>query len=83
MRTIARLLQPSAAWLAAAFLSFAPAAQAAPCAGFDDVDDASAFCGNVAWLKNRAITLGCTPATNYCPGAPVSRLAMAAFLKEL
>jgi len=55
----------------------------APCAGFTDVDDTSAFCPNVEWLKNRAITLGCTSATLYCPGDAVSRLAMAAFMNRL
>ncbi len=59
-----------------------PAAQAAPCAGFDDVDAADAFCPNVEWIRNRGITLGCT-ATLYCPTGAVSRLAMAAFLNRL
>jgi hypothetical protein len=54
----------------------------APCAGFSDVDDASPFCPSVEWLKNRAITTGCT-ATEYCPTSPVSRLAMAAFMNRL
>ena len=35
-------------------------ASAASCAGFVDVDDASAFCANVTWIRNRGITLGCT-----------------------
>jgi hypothetical protein len=56
---------------------------AAPCAGFTDVDTSSSFCPNVEWLKNRQITLGCTSATLYCPGDAVSRLAMAAFLNRL
>ncbi len=55
----------------------------AVCSGFTDVDPASAFCANVKWLKNRAITLGCTSATLYCPTAVVSRLAMAAFMNRL
>ena len=63
-------------------LAIAPAAMAAPCAGFTDVDDSSAFCVNVEWLKNRAITLGCTT-TTYCPSDAVSRLAMAAFMNRL
>ena len=70
-------------WLAAASLmSVSSLAGAAPCAGFADVDSASAFCPNVEWLKNRAITLGCSPAA-YCPADPVSRLAMAAFMNRL
>lgn len=62
--------------------AFSPRAEAAPCAGFDDVDDGSPFCQAVEWMKNRAITLGCT-ATSYCPADAVSRLAMAAFMKRL
>lgn len=54
----------------------------AQCAGFTDLDLGSPFCPNVEWLRNRAITLGCT-ATTYCPGDAVSRLAMAAFLNRL
>ena len=55
---------------------------AAPCAGFVDVDDASAFCPNVDWVRNRGITVGCT-AAEYCPGANVTRLQMAAFLNRV
>ncbi|GIK86928.1 MAG: hypothetical protein BroJett026_24090 [Betaproteobacteria bacterium] len=68
--------------LAAAF-AFVPAAHAAPCAGFDDVDDASPFCASVAWMKNRAITLGCGDGSAYCPDDAVTRLQMAAFMKRL
>src|SRR5687768_3526177 len=57
-------------------------ASAASCAGFVDVDDASAFCANVTWIRNRGITLGCT-ANQYCPDASVTRLQMAAFLNRL
>lgn len=65
-----------AMWLASG------AALAASCAGFTDVDTSSSFCVNVAWLKTHNITLGCT-ATTYCPGQPVTRLQMAAFLNRL
>ena len=64
-------------------LALAPAAIAAPCADFTDVDSGSDFCPNVEWLKNRRITLGCTSATTYCPGEAVARLTMAAFLSRL
>jgi len=47
------------------------------------VEDTSQFCPNVEWLKNRAITLGCTSTTLYCPSDVVSRLAMAAFMNRL
>src|SRR5688500_14594709 len=50
-----------------------PAAFAAPCAGFDDVEDTSEFCTNVEWVRNRAVTLGCFAAL-YCPDANVTRL---------
>jgi hypothetical protein len=63
-------------------VGFAPAASAAPCSGFADVDHSSGFCPNVEWLKNRSITLGCA-AGAYCPNDAVSRLAMAAFMNRL
>jgi hypothetical protein len=68
--------------LATAMLA-ASAAQAAPCAGFNDVDSTNTFCPNVEWLKNRGVTLGCTSVTEFCPADPVSRLAMAAFMQRL
>src|SRR5688572_28835994 len=61
---------------------FAPAVLAAPCAGFSDVEDTSAFCANVTWLKNRQVTAGCT-ASLYCPHDPANRLQMAAFMNRL
>ncbi|HEX6945491.1 MAG TPA: hypothetical protein VF196_04800 [Casimicrobiaceae bacterium] len=68
--------------LAATAILLTPAALAAPCAGFTDVDGASLFCPSVEWIKNRSVTTGCT-ATEYCPSSPVSRLAMAAFMNRL
>jgi hypothetical protein len=56
---------------------------AIPCAGFVDVDDASGFCPNVEWVKNRSIALGCTSTPSYCPGEPMSRQEMAAAMKQL
>jgi hypothetical protein len=55
----------------------------AACAAFIDVPGSSPFCANVAWLKNRKVTLGCAIADSYCPADPVIRLAMAAFMKRL
>jgi hypothetical protein len=52
------------------------------CAGFSDVPAADPFCPNVEWIRNRGVTLGCT-ATTYCPGSPVTRLQMAAFMNRL
>ena len=71
------------ALLAASMLTSASDALAAPpCAGFNDVDSSSQFCGNVEWIKNRGVTLGCTE-TTYCPLDAVNRLAMAAFMNRL
>jgi len=64
----------------------AAAAQAAPCAGFTDVDSVTvgpSFCANVEWIKNRGVTLGCTSTTLYCPNDSVTRLQMAAFMNRL
>jgi hypothetical protein len=62
----------------------ATTARAADCVGFTDVTDdgPNGFCPSVEWMKNRSVTSGCG-ATTYCPGNPVSRLAMAAFMKRL
>ena len=70
-------------WLLAALASAALSdALAAPCAGFTDVQDSHGFCPNIAWLKNRAVTFGCTE-TTYCPDGSVNRLQMAAFMNRL
>ena len=37
----------------------------------------------MGWLKNRAITLGCTSTTLFCPNDAVNRLQMAAFMNRL
>ena len=68
-----------------AALTLAPATSvvAAPCAGFNDVDTASGFCGNVEWIKNRKVTLGCTSPAEFCPNQFVTRLQMAAFMNRL
>ncbi len=77
-----RLVQLAAA---SVLIALSASVSAAPCAGFQDLDDSSAFCANVAWLKNRAITLGCTtvPVPAYCPNDNVLRSSMAAFLNRL
>ena len=46
------------------------------------MDAGSAFCADVTWIRNRSITVGCTDEL-FCPAAPVTRLAMAAFLRRL
>lgn len=69
--------------LALALLAASPHANA-QCAGFTDVSGTSIqpTCANVTWLKNRAVTLGCT-ATTYCPNEGVGRLQMAAFMNRV
>jgi len=52
------------------------------CGGFSDVTTSDIYCGAVEWLKNRAVTLGCT-ATTYCPNDVVTRASMALFLNRL
>jgi hypothetical protein len=47
-----------------------------------DVDPRNAFCPNVEWVRNRAVTLGCEVGV-YCPTQLVNRLQMAAFLNRL
>jgi hypothetical protein len=72
-----------ARWLAApALAGFAPVAFAL-CSGFTDVDGASGFCPSIDWLRNRAITVGCTSNTVFCPDSTVTRLQMAAFMNRL
>ena len=39
-------------------LLLAGSAHADPCVGFTDVSTSDSYCPNVAWLKNRAVTLG-------------------------
>jgi hypothetical protein len=83
---VMRIWSRLAACAAALAIAANGTAAAAPCAGFTDVVDTvvgAAFCQHVEWLKNRAITLGCTSATLYCPNDAVSRLQMAAFLNRL
>lgn len=60
----------------------APSAQA-QCAGFSDVSFAQPFCGDVTWLKNRQVTLGCSSTSTFCPTDPVIRLSMAAFMNRV
>jgi hypothetical protein len=69
--------------LAVASLIVTPVALAAPCSGFTDVQDTDPLCPNVDWLRNRAITLGCTSSTLFCPTDIVTRLSMAAFMNRL
>ena len=45
-------------------------------------DDGSVFEADIEWIAAQGITLGCNPPANdqYCPGSPVTRGQMAAFL---
>lgn len=56
--------------------------EAAPCAGFVDVDDASPYCPAVSYLRSRGITAGCA-ADLYCPNDAVTRRTIAVFLMRL
>jgi hypothetical protein len=73
----------SASLFLAVVLLASPAVQAQDCAGFTDVAFNNRFCPNVEWVKNRSITLGCASTSLYCPGDPVTRLSMAAFMNRL
>lgn len=64
-------------------LALAMPVEAAPCAGFTDVDSTNPFCSNIEWLKNRGITIGCTSLTLYCPANVVTRESMSIFLQRL
>ena len=68
--------------LAATAFALAGGAGAQSCSGFGDVNASESICTDITWLKNRGITQGCTQ-TEYCPDAPVNRLAMAAFMNRL
>jgi hypothetical protein len=72
------------AWIFCAFAATlaSPAVNAAPCGVFVDVQDTDLFCTEITWMKNRAITLGCT-ANQYCPAQFVRRDQMAAFIYRL
>lgn len=67
-------------WLVAAPVQ--AAACAAGTSSFTDVQDSAIYCSNTQWLKNRAVTTGCT-GTTYCPNDAVTRAAMALFLNRL
>ena len=54
----------------------------AQCDTFTDVLATDTFCPSAQWLKNRQITLGCTP-TMYCPSGNVTRAQMALFMNRL
>ena len=60
----------------------APSVRAQNCAPFTDVLASSGFCGNIQWIYNRGITLGCTT-NQFCPAQFVRRDQMAAFLYRL
>jgi hypothetical protein len=82
-------MQPTKSMLASvasALLLSAGVANGAACTGappFTDVAQGSNYCTDAEWLKNRAITLGCTSSTLFCPNDVVTRGAMALFMQRL
>lgn len=52
---------------------------------FTDVPDSNVFHGDIAWLAENGVTLGCNPPgnTEFCPDESVSREQMAAFMHRL
>ncbi len=54
----------------------------ASCGGFSDVTGTDIFCNSAEWLRNRGVTLGCTP-TAFCPADTVTRAQMALFMQRL
>jgi hypothetical protein len=54
----------------------------AHCGEFGDVVAGDPFCANVAWIRNRGVTLGCEPGT-FCGSLAVTRLALSAFFNRL
>jgi hypothetical protein len=52
---------------------------------FKDVPTSNVFHDAIDWMKENKITIGCNPPANdkYCPGTPVTRGQMAAFMKRL
>jgi hypothetical protein len=76
------ILNPAFALLTASDFDVIELGWKPACAGYSDVNLLDAFCPNVEWIRNRAITLGCQ-AGRYCPAGTVTRLQMAAFLNRL
>jgi hypothetical protein len=52
---------------------------------FEDVDDDNVFHADIDWLAAAGVTKGCNPPDNtmFCPGSPVTREQMAAFMHRL
>src|SRR4030095_6512882 len=76
----------------AVFTTLTQPARAQFCPGvspwvFDDVLASDPYCGFITWMADNGITTGCQiiDANHrlYCPGANVSRAAMAAFMNRL
>ena len=52
---------------------------------FTDVPNSNIFHGDISWLADAGVTLGCNPPANdaFCPGNNVTREQMAAFMRRL
>jgi hypothetical protein len=73
--------------LLVAFVAFAALVPVAAYAShtFTDVPDTNVFHGDISWLADAGVTLGCNPPDNdqFCPSDTVTREQMAAFLRRL
>lgn len=50
---------------------------------FSDVPATNIFHDDISWLADNGITTGCGDGTAFCPGDPVTRQQMAAFMRRL
>lgn len=76
-----RLLIPVAALMAIVTIPLAVSAAF----GFADVAESNVHGGDIAWLKDAGVTVGCNPPANdrFCPTDSVTRQQMASFLRRL
>ncbi len=77
-------------WVRTALVVAVTAAIAAPIGAFaadrfTDVPDTNIFHDDITWLAEAGVTQGCNPPANdeFCPGDPVTRQQMAAFMRRL
>jgi len=81
-RSLATPRRVASAALLASIAVFSTSLFAATCDGFVDVDSSATYCAAVTFVQARAITIGCTDSTHYCPNDYVTRAQMALFLQR-